>query len=373
MEFVCLPYNSDCGDVGFGKTEVALRAALKAITSSKKVLFLTPTTILADQHYISTTARLEPLGVNVELLSRFKTKQQQKVILEQMLIGSVDLVIGTHRLLSADIKFPELGLLIIDEEHRFGVRHKERLRQLRATVDVLTLTATPIPRTLQQSLLGVRDISRINTAPKARKPIKTFVQYFNWENVRSIINNELARDGQVYYLHNEVASIPFIFNKLSELFPNHIVGVAHGQMNSRQLENTILDFFDEQIDILLCTTIIESGLDVSNANTIVINNAQNFGLAQLYQIRGRVGRSHRQAYCYLMLPAGKTIGKNAAQRLKAIEQFPDKYPDFKTRAITKEIVQDWLKDEIKLASNDREKMVFAKILHEHYKFSSEVK
>lgn len=310
-----------CGDVGFGKTEVALRAALKAITSGKKVLFLTPTTILADQHFISTKERLEPLGVQIELLSRFKTKKQQREILEKMLIGKTDLVIGTHRLLSKDVNFPDLGLLIIDEEHRFGVKHKEKLRHLRSAVDVLTLTATPIPRTLQQSLLGIRDISHINTPPKMRRPIKTFVQYFNWKNIKNVVNNELARGGQVYFLHNEISSIPFILKKLIGLFPNHVTGVAHAKMNSRDLESTVLAFFAGSIDILLCTTIIESGLDVSNANTIIINNAQNFGLSQLYQIRGRVGRSYRQAYCYLLLPHGKTIGKSAHKRLKAIEHF----------------------------------------------------
>ncbi len=310
-----------CGDVGFGKTEVALRAALKAVSSGKKVLFLTPTTILADQHYISTKARLSPLGVEIELLSRFKTKRQQLEILEKMLSGSTDLVIGTHRLLSQDVTFPNLGLLIIDEEHRFGVKHKEKLRELRSTVDILTLTATPIPRTLQQSLLGIRDISRITTPPKTRRPIKTFVQYYHWNNIKKVINYELVRGGQVYFLHNDIASIPFIFKKLCSLFPNNVVGVAHGKLNTRELEKTVLAFFDGKVDILLCTTIIESGLDVANANTIIINNAQNFGLSQLYQIRGRVGRSHRQAYCYLLIPKGKAIGSNARKRLKAIEQF----------------------------------------------------
>ncbi len=310
-----------CGDVGFGKTEVALRAALKAIVSGKKVLFLTPTTILTDQHFITTRGRLASLGVQIELLSRFKTKKQQQEILEKMLTGKIDLVIGTHRLLSQDVIFPDLGLLIIDEEHRFGVKHKEKLRQLRATVDVLTLTATPIPRTLQQSLLGIRDISHINTPPKTRRPIKTFVQYFNWNNIKNVLNNELARGGQVYFLHNDIASIPFILKKLVALFPNHVVGVAHGKMNTKDLESTVLSFFAGNIDILLCTTIIESGLDVSNSNTIIINNAQNFGLSQLYQIRGRVGRSYRQAYCYLLLPHGKTIAESAHKRLNAIEHF----------------------------------------------------
>jgi transcription-repair coupling factor len=310
-----------CGDVGFGKTEVALRAALKAIISGKKVLFLTPTTILADQHYMSTKGRLEPLGVRVDLLSRFRTKKQQQEILEKMQTGEADLVIGTHRLLSQDVTFPDLGLLIIDEEHRFGVKHKERLRQMRSAVDVLTLTATPIPRTLQQSLFGIRDISKINTPPKTRRPIKTFVQFFNWSNIKNVVNNELVREGQVYFLHNDIASIPFILKKLIELFPNHTIGVAHSKMTSKNLENTVLSFFAGDIDILLCTTIIESGLDVANANTIIINNAQNFGLSQLYQIRGRVGRSDRQAYCYLLLPHGKTIGESAHKRLKAIEHF----------------------------------------------------
>ena len=310
-----------CGDVGFGKTEVALRAILKAIISGKKVLFLTPTTILADQHFITTRGRLEPLGVNVDLLSRFKTKKQQQEILEKMLTGNTDLVVGTHRLLSQDVNFPDLGLLIIDEEHRFGVKHKEKIRHLRSTVDVLTLTATPIPRTLQQSLLGIRDISRISTPPKTRRPIKTFVQYFNWDNIKKVVNNELLRNGQVYFLHNDISSIPFILKKLIDFFPNHVTGVAHGKMKTKDLEGTVLSFFAGNIDILLCTTIIESGLDVSSANTIIINNAQNFGLSQLYQIRGRVGRSNRQAYCYLLLPHGKTIGKSAHKRLKAIEHF----------------------------------------------------
>jgi len=310
-----------CGDVGFGKTEVALRAALKSIISGKKVLFLTPTTILADQHFISPKARFRHLGIKVELLSRFKTKKQQQEILEKMLTGSTDIVIGTHRLLSHDVNFSDLGLLIIDEEHRFGVKHKEQLRKLRSTVDVITLTATPIPRTLQQSLLGVRDISLISTPPKTRRPIKTFVQYIDWKTIQQVINIESNRGGQVYFLHNDIASIPFIFKKLVKLFPNQNIGVAHGKMSAKELEKTILSFFDNHIDILLCTTIIESGLDVSNANTIIINNAQNFGLSQLYQIRGRVGRSHRQAYCYLLLPKGKTIGENARKRLKAIEQY----------------------------------------------------
>ncbi len=310
-----------CGDVGFGKTEVAFRAIIKAVASGKKVLFLTPTTILADQHFISASSRLTPLGVRVELLSRFKTKTEQKKILDAMMCGQVDLVIGTHRLLSDDVRFPGLGLLIIDEEHRFGVRHKERLKQLKLKVDVITLTATPIPRTLQQSLLGIRDISRIDTPPKTRKPIQTFVKFFDWSLIRQVLQNELSRGGQAYFLHNDINALPFFFEKMTAFFPDHSVAFAHGKMNSRDLERIVLSFFNGKLDILLCTTIIESGLDVPNANTIIINNAQQFGLAQLYQIRGRVGRGYRQAFCYLLLPPGKKLGEDAYRRLKAIEQY----------------------------------------------------
>ncbi|RMF11047.1 MAG: transcription-repair coupling factor [Candidatus Neomarinimicrobiota bacterium] len=310
-----------CGDVGFGKTEVALRAILRVVISGKKVLFLAPTTILADQHFISSRSRLEPLGVRVELLSRFRTRKEQAEILEQMLRGQVDVVIGTHRLLSKDIHFPDLSLLIIDEEHRFGVRHKEKFRQLKHSLDVLTLTATPIPRTLQQSLSGIRQISRIETPPKTRKPILTEIHYFDWESIRRHLQFELDRNGQVYFLHNDVLSLPFYAEKLQKMFPDASIAVAHGQMSSRELERIVLAFFANQIDILVCTTIIESGLDVTNANTIVINEAHRFGLAQLYQIRGRVGRGHRQAYCYLLIPPGRTLPPQAHQRLKAIEQF----------------------------------------------------
>jgi transcription-repair coupling factor (superfamily II helicase) len=310
-----------CGDVGFGKTEVALRAAVKAIASGKKVLFLTPTTILADQHYISTYSRFNDLGLRVELLSRFKTRKEQRSIIEQMEKGFVDIVIGTHRLLQDDVQFPDLGLLIIDEEHRFGVKHKEKLKHLKNTVDVLTLSATPIPRTLQQAIIGIRDVSRIATPPKARKPIRTYVQYFNWDRIKAAIQHELDRNGQVYFLHNTISQLPFYHEKLSALFPDHAVAVATGQMKSRELEKIILGFFSNKIDILICTTIIESGLDVSNANTIIINGAHQFGLSQLYQIRGRVGRSYRQAYCYLLIPHGISLGTDALHRLKAIEQY----------------------------------------------------
>ncbi len=310
-----------CGDVGFGKTEVAIRAATKAVISGKKVLVLTPTTILADQHYITFKNRLNAVGIRTELLSRFRTKAQQSVILEKMMTDQLDIVIGTHRLLSSDVQFPNLGLIIIDEEHRFGVRHKERLRELKTSLDVLTLTATPIPRTLQQSLIGVRDLSTINTPPKTRKPIHTTVSYFHWDVVEKAIGAELLRNGQIYFLHNDIQSLPFYFEELQNRFPGAVVAIAHGQMSSRNLEETVLAFFSGKINILLCTTIIESGLDVANANTIIINQAQNFGLSQLYQIRGRVGRGYRQAHCHLMIPKHKTLSADAYQRLKALEHY----------------------------------------------------
>jgi transcription-repair coupling factor (superfamily II helicase) len=309
------------GDVGFGKTEVALRAAVKAITSGKMVFFLTPTTILADQHYITSKNRLQPLGITVELLSRFRSKKEQAEIIQKIKDHKIDLLVGTHRLLSGDLDISNLGLLILDEEHRFGVKHKETIRQLKTKVDVLTLTATPIPRTLQQSLVGIKAISKIETAPKERLPISTWVKYFDWNQIYQMIDQELGRGGQVYFLHNDIESMAFYFNKIEEQFPDRRIAMAHGKMTSRELERTILSFFSGEIDVLICTTIIESGLDVSSANTIIINNAHRFGLAQLYQIRGRVGRSEQQAYCYLLIPKDKSLSPEAYQRLKAIEYY----------------------------------------------------
>ena len=309
-----------CGDVGFGKTEVALRAIMKAVISNRQSLFLCPTTILADQHFITCQERLGSLGVSVALISRFKTKKEQEKIIHQLKNGDIDVLIGTHRVLSPDIVFIDLGLLVVDEEHRFGVSHKEKIRKLKQQVDVITLSATPIPRTLQQSLVGLRDISLIRTPPKARKPIETTVVYFDWENIFVYIKRELDRKGQVYFLHNNIQSLPYVTKKLKERFPFATVESIHGQMNSKELESKILSFFGGGIDILSCTTIIESGLDVSNANCIIINDAQNFGLAQLYQIRGRVGRSQRQANCLLLVPR-KPLEKNAYRRLKTVEQF----------------------------------------------------
>ncbi len=310
-----------CGDVGFGKTEVALRTAMGVISSGYKVAFLAPTTILADQHYLTAKNRLDPLAVRVELLSRFRTAKEQKKILQDLALGAIDLIVGTHRLLSADINIPQLGLLIVDEEHRFGVRHKERIRQIKKNLDVMTLTATPIPRTLQQSLIGIRDISKIETPPKERLPIRTSVHYFNWRIITDALQRELNRKGQIFFLHNTIEALPFYQAKIQGYFPGKTVAIAHGQMTSRSLESTMLAFYDGEIDILICTTIIESGLDISNANTVIINDSHRFGLSQTYQIRGRVGRSNRQAYCLLLIPNNHKLTKNAYQRLKAVEYF----------------------------------------------------
>ena len=309
-----------CGDVGFGKTEVALRAIVRVVSFGKNVLFLCPTTVLSDQHYISTKERLEPLGLRTALLSRFQTKVKQKKVLKGLITNQVDVVIGTHRLLSDDVVCPNLGLLIIDEEHRFGVKHKEKIRAIRPNVDLLSLSATPIPRTLQQSILGIRDISRIETPPITRRPIKTYVEYFSWSRSLEIIKNETLRGGQVYFLHNDIQSIDYYTKKIQELVPDTVVRNIHGQQKSKDLEKTLLDFFSGSISVLVCSTIIESGLDVTNANCIIINNPQNLGLSQLYQIRGRVGRGSRQARCYLFVPKKTVLSESAFRRLKTIER-----------------------------------------------------
>ena len=309
------------GDVGFGKTEVAIRAAILAITSGRGVFFLAPTTVLSNQHYITCVNRLSLVGVRVELLSRFKSKKQQREILENYNKGQIDMLVGTHRLLSDDVKTNNLGLLIVDEEHRFGVKHKEAIRRIKGGVDILTLTATPIPRTLQQSLVGIRDTSKIETPPEDRLPIKTYINRFDWVDIKNKIKYETNRGGQVYFIHNEVESIPFIVEKLSVEFPNLNISGAHGQMASGPLEKIVLGFFEKRVDVIVCTTIVESGLDVKNANTIIINNAQNFGLSQLYQIRGRVGRGDRQAFCYLCIPGKIKLLPDAYQRLKTMEYY----------------------------------------------------
>jgi len=312
-----------CGDVGYGKTEVAIRAAFKAVQSSKQVAVLVPTTILAQQHYTTFRERLRKYPVQVEALSRFRSAAEQKRIVEKLKSGEVDVVIGTHRLLSKDIEFKDLGLLVVDEEQRFGVRHKERLKQLRVNVDVLTLSATPIPRTLHMSLLGVRDMSNINTPPKDRLPVHTEIVQFDRDLIRQVILREVHRGGQVFFVHNRVSSIYRMADLLQRVIPEVEFGVAHGQMNEHELEKAILNFMDRKFHVLIATMIIESGIDMPNVNTMIINRADRFGLAQLYQLRGRVGRSHHKAYCYLVIPPIRNLTTEAIKRLETIEQFTD--------------------------------------------------
>ena len=294
-----------CGDVGFGKTEVAIRAAFKCVLDGKQVGILVPTTVLAQQHYDTFRERMADYPVKIELLSRFRTKSQQDRTLERLAKGNTDIVVGTHRLLSKDVNFRDLGLVIIDEEQRFGVAHKEKLKQLRRQVDVLTMTATPIPRTLQFSLSGIRDMSLIDTAPRGRVPIQTELIDFKDEVIADAILREIDRGGQVYFLHNRVQSINAMAAYIKSLVPQISVGIGHGQMGGHRLEKAMLDFLDHRYDVLICTTIIESGVDIPNVNTIIINRADTFGLAQLYQLRGRVGRSNRRAYAYLIVPRKK--------------------------------------------------------------------
>lgn len=310
-----------CGDVGFGKTEVAMRAIFKAVTSGKQVAVVVPTTILALQHYQTISERFKPFGVGVELLSRFRTAKEQKVTVKNLATGACDVVIGTHRLLQDGIIFKDLGLLVIDEEHRFGVRHKEKLKQLRENIDILSMSATPIPRTLYMSLSGIKDMSVINTPPKNRLPIKTFVGEWNENMVKNAINHELDREGQVFYLYNRVEIIQEMKAQLQRIVPNARIAIGHGQMDEKQLEEVIVDFSNHEYDVLLATTIIENGIDIPNANTMIIHDADRFGLAQLYQLRGRVGRSQRQAYCYCFYKKCKEITKDAVHRLKAIKEF----------------------------------------------------
>ncbi len=310
-----------CGDVGYGKTELAIRAAFKAIEAGKQVAVLVPTTILAEQHYRTFCERLAEFPFVVEVLSRFKTPSQAADIIKRTAYGGVDILIGTHRILSADVHFKDLGLVVIDEEQRFGVRHKEHLKQIRATVDILTMTATPIPRTLHMALLGIRDISSLSSPPLDRRSIITEVCPYNENTVRKAILRELSRDGQVFFLHNRVHNIRHWADIISKIVPEARIGIAHGRMPRHELENRMLEFFNHKLDVLVCTTIIESGLDVPNANTIIINDADRFGLAQLHQLRGRVGRYKNRAYACLMLPVNRTMNPIAVRRLKAIEQY----------------------------------------------------
>jgi len=318
-----------CGDVGYGKTEVALRAAFKAVMDGKQVAMLVPTTVLAEQHHESFHERFEGFPVNVASLSRFKSAAQQKAVLNELKKGSIDIVIGTHRLLQQDVVFKDLGLLIIDEEHRFGVRHKERLKKLRTSVDVLTLTATPIPRTLHMALARIRDLSTIETPPQDRRAIETYVTNYDEFAIREAIHREINRKGQVFFVHNHVQTIAQMAARLAVLVPEARISVAHGQMRERDLERVMLDFIHNKIDVLVCTTIIESGLDIPAANTIIINRADKFGLAQIYQLRGRVGRSSEQAYAYLIIPGETLISRDAQKRLRALLDFSELGAGFK--------------------------------------------
>src|SRR5438132_1248095 len=310
-----------CGDVGFGKTEVALRAAFAAVAGSRQVAVLCPTTLLAEQHVQTFRDRFSQWPVKIGELSRFRSVREVGQILDGLADGSVDIAIGTHKMLSADVRFARLGLAIIDEEHRFGVRQKERLKALRAEVDVLTLTATPIPRTLALSLEGIRDFSVIATAPQRRLAIKTFVAPWSEGLIREAVLRELKRGGQVYFLHNEVDSIERMRERLVRLLPEARIAVAHGQMRERELERVMREFNAQRSNLLLCSTIIESGIDIPTANTMVINRADKFGLAQLHQLRGRVGRSHHQAYAYLLTPPEDALGAQAKKRLEAIQMM----------------------------------------------------
>ncbi len=318
-----------CGDVGFGKTEIAIRAAFKAVSDGMQVAILVPTTVLAQQHFNTFSQRLKDFPVSVEMLSRFRTPTEQKKTLERLRKGQLDIVIGTHRLLSKDVEYKKLGLLIVDEEQRFGVTHKEKIKQMKGDIDVLTLTATPIPRTLHMSLVGIRDMSVLEEAPNERLPIQTFVLEHEDEIIREAINRELARNGQVYYVFNRVNGIDETASKVAQMCPDANVAFAHGQMSERELEKIMYEFINGDIDVLVSTTIIETGMDISNVNTMIIDNAEQMGLSQLYQLRGRVGRSNRTAYAFLMYRKNKVLSEVAEKRLSAIREFTDLGSGFK--------------------------------------------
>ena len=318
-----------CGDVGYGKTEVAIRAAFKAVMGGKQVAYLAPTTVLAEQQYKEFKERMTNFGIRVEVLNRFKTKKQQTEIINKLKLGEVDIVVGTHRILSKDVEFKDLGLLIIDEEHRFGVKDKEKIKQYKATIDVLTMTATPIPRTLHMSIVGVRDMSVIYEPPYNRKPVQTYVLEYDQEVIKEAITRELERNGQVFYLFNNVERIIQKADEISNLVPEAKVVYAHGQMTGHEIENIMEEFIEGKTNVLVCTTILESGIDIPNANTIIVENADRMGLAQLYQIRGRVGRSDRQGYAYITYKRGKLLSEIADKRLKAIKEFTEFGSGFK--------------------------------------------
>lgn len=318
-----------CGDVGYGKTEIALRAAFKAVQESRQVVYLVPTTILAQQHYNTFVQRMKEFPVRVELLCRFRTAAQQKKTIEDLKKGQVDIVIGTHRVLSKDVQFKNLGLLIIDEEQRFGVAHKEKIKQMKKDIDVLTLTATPIPRTLHMSMIGIRDMSVLEEPPMDRMPIQTYVMEYDEETVREAISRELRRGGQVYYVYNRVTDIDEVALRIAKLVPDARVDFAHGQMSEKELERVMYDFINGDIDVLVSTTIIETGLDISNVNTMIIHDSDKYGLSQLYQLRGRIGRSNRTAYAFLMYRRNRMLKETAEKRLSAIREFTDLGSGFK--------------------------------------------
>ena len=312
-----------CGDVGFGKTEVALRAAFKAITEGKQVAFLCPTTILSLQHTATAMKRFENFPIRVEVLNRFVVESKQKEILRELKEGKVDMIIGTHRILSKDVQFHDLGLLVIDEEQRFGVEHKEKIKEMKESIDVLSLSATPIPRTLQMSLIDIRSLSQLETPPSNRMPVQTYVIEKNRALVKEVIERELARQGQVFYLFNNIQEIYNVARQIKQDVPEAEIAVAHGKMSRDEIEEVMMQFTDNEVNVLICTTIIETGIDIPNANTILIENADTFGLAQLYQIKGRVGRSDRIAYAYLMVRPRKQVNEIAQKRLQAIKEFTE--------------------------------------------------
>ena len=310
-----------CGDVGFGKTEIAIRAAFKAVADSKQVAILVPTTILALQHYKTFRKRLKHLPCTVDYINRFKTPKEQKETLEKVVRGEIDILIGTHRIVGKDVEFLDLGLMIIDEEQKFGVNIKDKLKLFKENIDTLTLSATPIPRTLQFSLLGARDLSLINTPPPNRQSVETTIIGFNQEVIRDAISYEMARNGQVFFVHNRIENIKEVAGLLQRLCPDAKIKTGHGQMEGKKLEELMIDFMEGDFDVLVSTTIIENGVDVANANTMIINNAQNFGLSDLHQMRGRVGRSNKKAFCYLISPPLHTVSEESRKRLTALEQF----------------------------------------------------
>jgi transcription-repair coupling factor (superfamily II helicase) len=326
-----------CGDVGYGKTEVVMRATFKALGDGKQVVLLAPTTVLAFQHFETFKRRFQPFPVRVEMFSRFRSAKEIKASLVDLSEGKIDIAIGTHRLLSQDVVFRDLGLVLVDEEQRFGVKHKERLKQIQKTVDHISMSATPIPRTLHMSLLGLRDMSVIETPPKDRLSIHTVVAPFHPELIRSSVELELARGGQVYFLHNRVDSIWQRAAMIQQLAPEARIGVGHGQMGEAELEKTMLQFMRHEFDIFVCTTIIENGLDIPLANTMIIENAEKYGLSELYQLRGRVGRSNRRAYAYLLVPPDTELTEIARKRLAALKEFSDLGAGFKIAALDLEL------------------------------------